>query len=128
MSGILIDSDILIEVLRERNRVVLTTWMKVVSSAEPLFYSPVSVAEIRHGMRPGETNLIDRLFSAMICLPIGEEVASLAGDYLRAFHRSHGVELADAFIAATAIIHSLRLWSQNHKHFPMKQIELFPYE
>lgn len=125
MSGVLIDSDILIEILRGRNADVLQAWLDAVSSPEPLFHSPVSSAEIRHGMRESESEVIDRLFSGTACVPIDEEIGKRAGDYLRAFHASHGVELADALIAASASVHQLRLWTRNRKHFPMKGVAFF---
>jgi len=48
-----------------------------------------------------------------------------AGDYLRAFHASHALELGDALIAATASVHQLELWTQRRKHFPMKDLRFF---
>jgi hypothetical protein len=123
MSGVLVDSDILIEVLRGRNAEVARTWAGVVSSPEPLFHSPVSLAEIQHGMRESERDAIERLFSGTTCVPIDQEIGKRAGDYLRAFHASHKVELGDALIAASASIHQLQLWTRNRKHFPMKELE-----
>ncbi len=125
MSGVLIDSDVLIEVLRGRNTDVTNAWLNVISSSEPLFYSPVSSAEIRHGMRESERDVVERLFSGTTCVPIDEEIGKLAGDYIRAFRASHSVELADALIAASAAVHQLQLWTRNPKHFPMKDLELF---
>ena len=125
MSGVLIDSDMLIEVLRGRNTDVADAWLHAVSSAEALFYSPVSLAEIRHGVRESERDTVERLFSGTTCVPINEEIGKRAGDYLRAFHASHGVELADALIAASASVHELYLWTRNRKHFPMKDVEFF---
>ncbi len=125
MSGVLIDSDILIEVLRGRNADVADSWLHLVSSAEPLFYSPVSSAEIRHGVRESERASVERLFHGTTCVAIDEEIGNRAGDYLRAFHASHGVELADALIAASASVHQLHLWTRNRKHFPIKGLKFF---
>lgn len=61
----------------------------------------------------------------MKCVPIETEIAARAGDYLRAFHASHAAALGDALIAATASIHQLSLWTQNRKHFPMKDVQFF---
>jgi len=125
MSGVLIDSGVLIEVLRQRKPEIVQDWIDVVSSEASLFYSPVSVAEIRHGMRPGEAEIVRRTFSGMICVSVGEEIGNLAGDYLRMFHASHSLALGDALIAAAASIHQLKLWTQNRKHFPMKDVRFF---
>jgi predicted nucleic acid-binding protein len=43
----------------------------------------------------------------------------------RQFHASHAVELGDALIAATASVHTLRLWTRNRKHFPMRDAHHF---
>jgi predicted nucleic acid-binding protein len=125
MTGVLIDSDILIEVLRGRKLEVARLWADTVAIGRPFFYSPVTLAEIRHGMRAPERESIERVFSSMTSVPIDEEIGRQAGDYLRAFHASHAVELGDALIAATASVHELDLWTQNRKHFPMKDVHFF---
>ena len=125
MSGVLVDSDILIEVLRGRKPELVRSWTQLVSAEDPLFYSPVTLAEIRHGMRANERESTERVMSSMMSVPIEVEIGARAGDYLRAFHASHGVELGDALIAATASVHQLELWTQNRKHFPMKDVRLF---
>jgi len=125
MTGVLVDSDVLIEVLRQRKPDIVRSWIELSDSEDPLFYSAVSLAEIRHGMRAQESEIIERTFSAMTCVPIGEEIGRKAGDYLRMFHRSHALALADALIAASATVHDLKLWTQNRKHFPMKDVALY---
>jgi predicted nucleic acid-binding protein len=125
MSGVLLDSDIIIEVLRQRNPEIVGTWIELADSDEPLFCSPVSLAEVRHGMRDRDKESIDKIFSAMICVPVEEEIGRRAGDYLRAFHGRHAVALGDALIAATASAHRVQLWTRNRKHFPMKDIQFF---
>ncbi len=125
MSGVLVDSDILIDVLRERKPAVLHAWHGLANSGEVVCYSPVSVAEIRHGMRGPEVQVVEHLFSKLTCVPIEEEVGREAGDYLRAFHKSHAVALGDALIAATAAVNGLVLWTQNRKHFPMRSVRFF---
>jgi predicted nucleic acid-binding protein len=125
MTGVLVDSDILIEVLRGRNPEVTRRWADTVAAGTPLFYSPVTVAEIRHGMRGHERESTERVFSSMLIVPIEQEIGTRAGDYLRAFHASHAIELGDALIAATASVHQLELWTQNRKHFPMRDVQFF---
>ena len=125
MSGLLVDSDILVEVLRERRPEIVQDWIRLISSGEALFYSPVSTAEIRHGMRAQEAEIIQRTFAAMTCISIGEEIGRKAGDYLQMFHKSHALALGNALIAASATVHDLKLWTQNRKHFPMKDLALY---
>jgi len=125
MSGVLLDSDVLIEVLRGRKLDVAALWTETVTANEPLFYSPVTLAEIRHRMRGHERESTERILSSMVIVPIETEIGARAGDYLRAFHASHAMELGDALIAATASVHHLDLWTQNRKHFPMKDVQFF---
>jgi predicted nucleic acid-binding protein len=125
MSGVLVDTDILIEVLRGRRPEVTRLWSDTVSEEGALFYSPVTLAEIRHGMRGHERESTERVLSSMLSVPIEIEIGARAGDYLRSFHASHSLELGDALIAATASVHQLALWTQNRKHFPMKDVQFF---
>ena len=90
-----------------------------------VLYSPVSVAELWAGARPAEYDAIDNLFRALTCVPIDAESARQAGDYLRRYRKSHGVELGDALVAAGAVGNSAMLWTRNRKHYPMKELTFF---
>lgn len=125
MTAVLIDSDILIEVSRARDKAILERWNELSVSDAVLLCSPVTVAEIWHGVRPGEQAILDALFGCLLCVPIDLEVGRRAGDYLRRHARSHKVELGDALIAATASIHQAALWTRNRKHYPMSDIEFY---
>ena len=125
MSGVIVDSDIIIEVLRQRNLEVVRRWIGLAESEEPLFFTPISLAEVRHGMRDQESERIETVSSAMRCEPIGVEIGRRARNYLRRFHGSHGVAIADAIIAAAASVNSLALWTQNCKHYPMRDVDFF---
>jgi predicted nucleic acid-binding protein len=122
---ILIDSDVLIEVLRGRDRAVLKQWDELGVSDAVLLCSPVTVAEIWHGARPKEFAVLEALFASLICVPIDLEIGRRAGEYLSRHHASHHVELGDALIAATAAVHGAALWTRNRKHYPMPEIEFF---
>ena len=125
MNSVLVDSDVLIEVLRQRDPAVVSRWEDLGASETVVVYSPVSLAEIWHGLRPPERPAVAALFSVMTGAPIDAEIGRKAGDYLRSFRRSPGLELGDALIAATASIHQLQLWTRNRKHYPMKDLRLF---
>jgi len=125
LKAILIDSDILIDVARGRDARLLARWTELSGSDTVIACSPVTVAEMWHGARPNEYRVLDALFGALTCVPIGPEIGRRAGDYLRQFAKSHHVELGDALIAATASIHDLALWTRNRKHYPMKDCRFF---
>lgn len=122
---VLVDSDILIEVSRGRNVRLVSTWMELSTSAAAVLYSPVSVAELWAGARPTEYEALNNLFRSLTCTPIDEEAGRRAGSYLRQYRRSHGVEVADALIAACAVANAARLWTRNRKHYPMKELSFF---
>jgi len=49
----------------------------------------------------------------------------IAGRYVNRYGKSHGVEVMDALIAATAKVNRLPLWTLNKKHYPMRDIRFF---
>jgi predicted nucleic acid-binding protein len=82
--------------------------------------SVISVSELRAGQR-GERDRrgIDAVLAGSTLLDIDQAIAESAGELLRRFQKSHGLDIADALIAATADHHGLRLATLNLKHFPM---------
>jgi predicted nucleic acid-binding protein len=68
-----------------------------------------------------------RVFETLYYYPITWDVARLAG-ILKRDHSKKGktIALADATIAAIAIIHHLSLLTDNAKDFPMKELRLCP--
>lgn len=121
----LVDSDILIEVSRAKDLEILQKWEKLSDSENAVLCSPVSVAELWHGARPREHEVLTNLFLALICVPIDASVGRKAGEFLRAYRKSHHVELGDALIAASAVLNGAALWTRNRKHYPMKEIVFF---
>jgi predicted nucleic acid-binding protein len=122
---VLVDSDILIEVSRGRNADIVAKWVNLSNSDAAVLYSPVSVAELWAGARPNEYDALNNLFRALTCIPIDGEAGHQAGVYLKQYRRSHGVEVADALIAAGAVANRAELWTRNRKHYPMKEISFF---
>jgi predicted nucleic acid-binding protein len=122
---ILVDSDILIEVTRGRDAEILARWEDLAASDHVLFCSPVSVAELWHGARPKEHDALTSLFRVLTCVPADAETGSRAGAYLRRYHKSHGMELGDALIAAAALLNGATLWTHNRKHYPMRELSFY---
>jgi predicted nucleic acid-binding protein len=122
---VLVDSDILIEVSRGKDAGIVSKWMDLSDSDAAVLYSPVSVAELWAGARPNEHDALNNLFRALTCAPIDEESGRRAGVYLHRYRRSHGVEVADALIAAGAVANNAELWTRNRKHYPMKDLSFF---
>ncbi|HEY5893867.1 MAG TPA: type II toxin-antitoxin system VapC family toxin [Chthoniobacterales bacterium] len=65
--------------------------------------SAVSVAELFQGVREGQDRInLATMISALVVLPLTEEIAEIAGLYRRDHRASLGCGLADCMIAATA--------------------------
>lgn len=125
MKAVLIDSDIIVEVMRRRNSHVLSRWESLIQSSAPVACTPVTVAELWHGALPQEFPALESFFNALDCVSLDKTIGRKAGAYLQQFAKSHALEIADALIAATAAIHDLHLWTRNRKHYPMKDIAFF---
>jgi predicted nucleic acid-binding protein len=122
---ILVDSDILIEVSRGKDQDVVSRWTELGRSDNLILYSPVTVAELWAGARPREYEALTNLFRALVCAPIDNETGRQAGDYLRQYRKSHGVELGDALIASAALLNRAELWTRNRKHYPMRELSFY---
>ncbi len=125
MKSVLIDSDILIAVSRARDSAILARWDALSRGSTALFFSPVSVAELWHGARQTDDAILQAIFAAIQAIPIDAEIGQRAGAFLKQYAKSHGVELGDALIAATASVHALQLWTRNRRHYPMKELRFF---
>ena len=120
---VLVDTCILIDCLR-RNRNALEFLVRLPD--KPLL-SVVSVTEIYAGFRVGEELLIAELLNSFAILTVEIEIGELAGRYLHRYRPSHGIDVPDALIAATAREHGLTLAPLNTKHFPMLRDVHRPY-
>ena len=122
MAKFLLDSDVVIAWLRRDEGVV--AWLKVRDAAgDVLAWTPVSIAEIGAGIRPREAFVMSDLVRVLHCVELDERVGRKAGAYRLHFGGSHGVEVADALIAAAAHVHGLTLCTRNLRHYPMRDIK-----
>jgi hypothetical protein len=97
----------------------------LVDSEVPILYSPLTAAELWAGARPREHEALTKLYRALACAPIDSETGRQAGDYLRQYHKSHGLELGDALVASAALLNRAKLWTRNRKHYPMKELSFY---
>lgn len=123
--SVLIDSDIVIEVLRARDAVILAQWSNLADSSSPILVSPITFAEIGAGARSGEMQAIARFFAPLTCVVIDQKIGQLAGEYLRQYSKSHNLKIADALIAASAVQNQAALWTRNRKHYPMHELSFY---
>lgn len=95
----------------------------VETSGAATYCTPIAWAEIYAGIRPGEETLTRAFFEARGEVILDATAGRRAGEYLSQFARSHGVEIADALVAAAAATTGLRLWTLNRRHYPMEDVD-----
>lgn len=92
----------------------------LIEAGESLLASEVVRFELLAGVREKEVEALERFFSALSWVPVGEEVARVAGSLAQRHRRSHsGIDDADYLIAATAFLLDADLLTTNVRHFPM---------
>lgn len=122
---ILIDSDILIWILRNSREYKEKFQEAVSESNANIFITPIQYMEIISGVREKERIETELFMDSIEHIAIDINTGKLAGEYLRLYSKSHGVHIADALIAATAEINGLKLWTNNKKHYPMIKADEF---
>jgi predicted nucleic acid-binding protein len=114
--SLLLDTNILIDHIRRVP--IAVAWLR--SLPEPPRISVISLLELYAGARSQrEERDIDAVCAPLQWLPIGAEIAQRGGSFIRHYGMSHGLDIPDALIAATAEHHQLRLATLNVRHFPM---------
>ena len=124
MARVLLDSDVLIEWLRGHEPFVQKV-RTLIEGHSQLFWTPVSIAEIFAGVRAGEEHAVANLFLLLEPILITPGIGQTAGQYLKSYAKSHGLQLGDALIAACASSEELSLWTLNRQHYPMKDLHFY---
>jgi predicted nucleic acid-binding protein len=122
MASHLLDSDILIGVLRGKSEAI--HFLRDLLKQEVPAISSLAIYEIWAGARPSEESVITSFLSAFRIVFVSDKIAKQGAQYYREF-RSKGITLSstDALIAATAHQEGLILVTQNKRHFPMSDIQ-----
>jgi predicted nucleic acid-binding protein len=115
---------VVIEILRGRTSVAGSLRLTE-SRGIPTYCCAIAWAEVGAGLRPGEEAVTEAFFHARGEVVIDAETGRRAGGYLWRYARSHGVEIADALVAAAASTAGLSLWTLNRKHYPMDDLRLY---
>lgn len=122
--SVLLDTTVLIDVLRGRPRTV-ERLIALHRHGDVPFTTPINVEEIHRGLRATEGAGASLLFDGLRIAPIGRPEGVQAGDWRRD-HASAGVTLAqaDCLIAAVAVSLGVPLATGNPKHFPMRELRV----
>jgi predicted nucleic acid-binding protein len=119
MSKVLLDTDVLIDLLRGSER-VRAFLLEVTRHAIPCC-SVISVAELYAGMRPTEEGPTRALLDGLVNLPVTRDVAEVAGRFKKTI-KSRTLELADCLIGATARVEGAALATGNVRDYPMPEL------
>jgi len=115
---VIVDTDILIWILRGREDIIRKFQELVEETNGEIYLTPIQVAEIYAGARPTELPKIEKFLDSFEVLDLNREIGKIAGQIVNKYGKSHGVKLADAFIAASAEYYNCKLWTLNIKHYP----------
>ncbi len=124
MSGILLDTNVVIDYLR-RKKDAVNYLHRLLSIPH---FSAVTVMELYSGVRVGrETRQLEVIIGHSNVLNIDAETGAIAGKFMKEYRSICGLDAADALIAATAKQQGLELATLNLKHFPMFENLKRPY-
>ncbi len=124
MAPILIDTCVFVDCLRGRREALDFLAELPVGS----LVSVLTIAELEAGARNRKARaVVDDVTADCRIVALDGETARLGGSFKRRFRPSHGTDLVDALIAATAKQAGARLATVNRKHFPMFDDLLVPY-
>jgi predicted nucleic acid-binding protein len=116
MMSVLLDTCVFVDLLRGRQTAIDAT------AAFPVrpCVCDVTMMELYVGARTQrEQARIEMVLSDFAPVSIEQSIYRRAGQWMRHYKASHGLDVPDALIAATAEHHGLALVTLNVKHFPM---------
>ena len=126
MATYFLDTSVIIDTLNnKRGRRELL--LGLVRQGHLLACCPINATEVYTGIRPKEESATEEFLKSLeyylLTWPVARLVGLLKRDYGR---KGTTVTIADATIAAVALVHELTLMTDNQKDFPMKELMLYP--
>lgn len=117
-----IDSDVLIWHLRgERKALRLLRRLREEDGVE-LWTGALQRAEVTFFMRPEEEEATLLFLSQLRTAPVDQEIVDAAGHVYRLWNPSHGIDVNDAILAATAMTTGGQIYCLNRKRYPMEDV------
>lgn len=122
---VLCDTNILIELSKSNIEVV--DELRSIGSAN-IAVSSVSAGELIVGaLNKNDLNKIKKALAAIQVVYLNETISLKSIELLETYSLSHGLDIPDSLIAATALINELQLYTLNLKHFKfIKGLRLYP--
>lgn len=128
MSQILIDTDVIIDIANDD----ATAKARLVAESQTasLVVSTITVMELTVGCRnKTELQALKHLLDRLQVLNLNSQVGETATQLIKTYYLSHGLLIADALIAATAIESEIPLLSKNQSDFRfISALNLLPYD
>ena len=117
-----IDSDVLIWHLRGSSKAL--AFLRGIQNAGEyqLWTGALQRAEAVFFMRPGEETATELFLSQFETAPVDQGVVDVGGALYRTWNPSHGIDVNDAILAATAMQTGGKIYTLNKKHYPMPDI------
>lgn len=122
---IVIDTDVLIFILRGIEIIKRRFTELVVETEGYVFITPIQIAEIYAGVREKEKVKTEHFLESFSVIDIDKKVGELAGVFINKFGKSHNVTMADSLIGAATEINGFKIWTLNRKHYPMFEEKVF---
>lgn len=125
MSKFLLDTDVIIWHLRGRRDV--TRALTELQAFGVPSCSALSILEVQVGVKKGEEAKTDLFLGSLTVFDVTKKIADKAALSIRE-QRAKGVtiDLPDAIIAATCMVHRLTLVTYNKKHYPFANLTFHP--
>ncbi len=127
MTRIIVDTDILIDVGRGVQEAIM--YVQAKEHMHRVAISTITYLELLVGAQnKQEQRKIERFLQRFEHVKVNEIISDVTVDLMRQYRLSHGLLLADALIAATAISLYVPLASKNQRDYRyIKQLTLLPY-
>jgi predicted nucleic acid-binding protein len=123
----LFDTNILIDYLKGKPEAT-SLLEQCLQEGQVLTCSLITKVELLSGARPGEEQILRDFLDAFERIGLDDNIADGAGHYMSLYRKSHGINTADAIIAASALARGAVIYTLNDRHFPMDDIKVIkPY-
>jgi len=117
-----VDSDILIWHLRGEPRASALLRSLAADPGNELWTGALQRAEVVFFMRPEEESATLSFLSRFKTEPVTQAIVDRAASFYRQWHPSHGIDVNDAILAATATATGGKIYTKNLKHYPMPDV------
>jgi predicted nucleic acid-binding protein len=93
-----------------------------ISREYELWTGAIQMAEVLFFMRPQEERSTELFLSQFQTAPVDQRIVDTAGRFFRQWYPSHGIDINDALLAATAVETGGLIFTLNTKHYPMEEV------